>query len=65
MQGQRIMAARRSSKAKVAAANQIGQLKPINTDEITRNPRNPRQTFDPRTIERLAASLEDIGLEYR
>ena len=27
------------------------------------NPRNPRQTFDPRTIERLAASIEEIGLQ--
>lgn len=42
---------------------QLGKLKEVPVDRIRANPRNPRQTFDPRTIERLAASIEEIGLQ--
>ncbi|MBO9622809.1 MAG: ParB/RepB/Spo0J family partition protein [Sphingomonas sp.] len=40
-----------------------GDLRSIEIKEILPNPRNPRQTFNPRTIERLAASMEEIGLQ--
>jgi adenine-specific DNA-methyltransferase len=40
-----------------------GRLKLIRVDEVTRNERNPRQTFDPARIEQLAASLQEIGLQ--
>jgi ParB/RepB/Spo0J family partition protein len=42
---------------------QLGNLKEVPINLIRANPRNPRQTFDPRTIERLAASIEEIGLQ--
>lgn len=41
----------------------VGVLKQIRVDDITRNERNPRQTFDPVKIEQLAASLQEIGLQ--
>ena len=41
----------------------VGELREIEVRKITRNPRNPRRTFDPKTIERLASSLEEIGLQ--
>lgn len=41
----------------------VGQLEQIEVDKITPNERNPRQTFDQPSIERLAASLEEIGLQ--
>lgn len=44
-------------------ATPSGRLKSIKVDEITRNERNPRQTFDPAKIEQLAASMQDIGLQ--
>jgi ParB family transcriptional regulator, chromosome partitioning protein len=40
-----------------------GKLKSIRVDEITRNERNPRQTFDSARIEQLAASMQEIGLQ--
>jgi ParB-like nuclease domain/Restriction endonuclease len=40
-----------------------GELKQIKIDDIARNERNPRQTFDPVKIEQLAASLQEIGLQ--
>ena len=40
-----------------------GKLKAIRVDEIARNERNPRQTFDPAKVEQLAASLKEIGLQ--
>jgi ParB family transcriptional regulator, chromosome partitioning protein len=46
-----------------AASVPVGELRSIPTEEIKPNPRNPRQTFNPRTIERLAASMEEIGLQ--
>lgn len=42
---------------------QLGNLLEVRVDQIRPNPRNPRQTFDPKTIERLAASIEEIGLQ--
>jgi ParB/RepB/Spo0J family partition protein len=42
---------------------QLGSLSEVPVDKIRPNPRNPRQTFDPRTIERLANSIEEIGLQ--
>ncbi|MGP1353825.1 MAG: ParB/RepB/Spo0J family partition protein [Parasphingopyxis sp.] len=52
------------SKPKNGAANPpVGQLEEVSIDQIEPNPRNPRQTFKPTTIEQLAASLEDIGLQ--
>lgn len=41
----------------------VGRLEQILIDQIGRNERNPRQTFRQRTIEQLATSLEDIGLQ--
>ena len=40
----------------------VGELKEIPADSIARNVGNPRLTFEERAIERLAASIEDIGL---
>jgi ParB family chromosome partitioning protein len=40
-----------------------GRLRSIKIDEITRNERNPRQTFNSARIEQLAASLQEIGLQ--
>jgi ParB family chromosome partitioning protein len=40
-----------------------GRLKSIKVDDITRNEKNPRQTFDPARIEQLAASMQEIGLQ--
>jgi ParB/RepB/Spo0J family partition protein len=40
----------------------VGDLREIALDAITRNENNPRLTFDERAIERLATSIEDIGL---
>lgn len=40
----------------------VGELKEIPLDSIERNDGNPRLTFDERAIERLAASIEEIGL---
>jgi ParB/RepB/Spo0J family partition protein len=42
---------------------QLGYLNEVPVDKIRPNPRNPRQTFDPRTIERLSTSIEEIGLQ--
>lgn len=42
---------------------QVGKLQEIEVAKIRANPRNPRQTFNPKTIERLAASIEEIGLQ--
>jgi ParB/RepB/Spo0J family partition protein len=42
---------------------QVGKLQEIEVAKITANPRNPRQTFKPKTIERLASSIEEIGLQ--
>ena len=41
----------------------VGTLQEILVAEITPNPRNPRQTFNTTRLERLAASIEDIGLQ--
>jgi ParB family chromosome partitioning protein len=41
----------------------VGKLQNIKVDDISRNERNPRQTFDQDRIEKLAASLEEIGLQ--
>lgn len=41
----------------------VGELRQIRVDDITRNERNPRQTFNQDRIEKLAASLEEIGLQ--
>lgn len=40
----------------------VGELKEIPIDSIIRNDGNPRLTFEERAIERLAASIEEIGL---
>lgn len=40
-----------------------GKLSKIRVDQIARNDRNPRQTFNPERIEKLAASLVEIGLQ--
>lgn len=40
-----------------------GRLKSVKVDEIARNERNPRQTFDSARIEQLAASMQVIGLQ--
>lgn len=49
-----------SEKASVAP---VGKLQKVRIDQITRNERNPRQTFNPERIEKLAASLDEIGLQ--
>lgn len=46
-----------------SAQNDADGLKDIRVDQITPNVRNPRKYFDQRKIERLAASLEEIGLQ--
>jgi len=43
-------------------AETVGKLQEIPLDLITRNEDNPRLTFEERAIERLAASIEEIGL---
>jgi ParB family chromosome partitioning protein len=48
---------------KEIASAPSGKLKSIKIDEISRNERNPRQTFDSARIEQLAASLQAIGLQ--
>jgi ParB/RepB/Spo0J family partition protein len=40
-----------------------GSLELVEVASISRNPRNPRQTFEPGKIEQLAASIEKIGLQ--
>jgi ParB family transcriptional regulator, chromosome partitioning protein len=50
----------KSVGAKVAP---VGKLQEIPISDISPNPRNPRQTFNPIRLERLAASIEDIGLQ--
>jgi ParB/RepB/Spo0J family partition protein len=40
----------------------VGELKEVSLDSIMRNEGNPRLTFEERAIERLAASIADIGL---
>jgi ParB/RepB/Spo0J family partition protein len=47
---------------KLHGSDTVGVLKEISLDSITRNEGNPRLTFEERAIERLAASIEDIGL---
>ena len=39
----------------------MGQLEQIAIDRIDRNPEQPRQTFDERSLEELAASLKAYG----
>lgn len=46
-----------------STAPPVGSLSEVPVDKISRNKRNPRQTFDPKTIERLATSLGEIGLQ--
>jgi ParB/RepB/Spo0J family partition protein len=41
----------------------VGQLKQIKVDDIERNIRNPRQTFDPLKIDQLAESMQKMGLQ--
>jgi ParB family chromosome partitioning protein len=41
----------------------VGRLQKVRVDQITKNERNPRQTFNPDRIEKLAASLDEIGLQ--
>lgn len=48
---------------KPSKADAVGRLKEIETDSITANHNNPRRTFESRAIERLAASIEEIGLQ--
>ncbi len=43
-------------------AETVGNLQEIPLDQITRNEDNPRLTFEERAIERLASSIEEIGL---
>tara|TARA_R110002110_G_scaffold379354_1_gene589870 strand:- start:1244 stop:2224 length:981 start_codon:yes stop_codon:yes gene_type:complete len=46
-----------------SAGNQtVGKLQEVPIDSISKNEGNPRLTFEPRAIERLAASIEEIGL---
>lgn len=40
----------------------VGELQEIELDLIVRNENNPRLTFDERAIERLASSIEEVGL---
>jgi ParB family chromosome partitioning protein len=41
----------------------VGRLQEIPISDISPNPRNPRQTFNATRLERLATSIEDIGLQ--
>ncbi len=43
-------------------SNTVGELKEISLNLIERNEGNPRLTFEERAIERLANSIEEIGL---
>jgi len=47
---------------KSSTKDTVGELKDIPIDLIAPNESNPRQTFDERAIERLAASIEEVGL---
>lgn len=47
---------------KPSGSDTVGTLKEIPLDSITRNENNPRLTFEQRAIDRLAASIEEIGL---
>ena len=49
--------------AKHSDSETVGKLQEIPVDSITRNENNPRLTFDERAIERLATSIEEIGLQ--
>jgi ParB family chromosome partitioning protein len=48
---------------KISDEDSVGHLENVPVASIIANLRNPRKTFDPRTIERLAASLEEIHLQ--
>jgi ParB/RepB/Spo0J family partition protein len=43
-------------------AETVGQLQEIPLDSITRNENNPRLTFEQRAIDRLASSIDEVGL---
>lgn len=53
----------KAAQSEAEAEAEVGALREIELGSISRNLRNPRQTFNQTTIERLAASMEEIGLQ--